>query len=274
MARLLFMFLFLTCSAFGVSKDEFTLLNPTPSRLMRELSTDRPDTTESPYTVDAGHYQVELSFVDFVYDQENGARSDTLTAMPMNLKAGLLNNVDLQLVLDPYVNQRTKAGGRSQRIDGFGDTSVRLKINLWGNDGGPTALALMPYIKFPTAADDLGNDDLEGGLIIPFAMDLPAGFSLGAMLELDIVRDTADRDYGLGILHTVTLGHELCLGFSGYIEYAGTSFIDVGATYEAVIGGGLTYPIGENVQLDGGINFGISDSAEDYNVFVGMSFRI
>jgi hypothetical protein len=36
-----------------VDKSQFHLFNPTPKALMRELSTDRPDQTESPYTVDA-----------------------------------------------------------------------------------------------------------------------------------------------------------------------------------------------------------------------------
>ena len=31
--------------------------------------------------------------------------------------------------------------------EGFGDMEIRLKHNLWGNDEGATALALMPFIK-------------------------------------------------------------------------------------------------------------------------------
>ena len=40
-------------------KAKYHLLNPTPREQMREMSTDRPDKTESPYTVDAGHFQIE-----------------------------------------------------------------------------------------------------------------------------------------------------------------------------------------------------------------------
>jgi len=40
-------------------KSSFHFFNPTPRSLMRELSTDRPDKTESAYTVDAGHFQIE-----------------------------------------------------------------------------------------------------------------------------------------------------------------------------------------------------------------------
>ena len=35
---------------------------------MREMSTDRPDKTESPYTVDAGHFQIEWDLFNFERD--------------------------------------------------------------------------------------------------------------------------------------------------------------------------------------------------------------
>ena len=35
-----------------IDKSQFNLFNPTPAALMRAMSTDRPDTTESAYTVD------------------------------------------------------------------------------------------------------------------------------------------------------------------------------------------------------------------------------
>lgn len=38
-------------------KSGYHLFNPTPTALMREMSTDRPDQTESAYTADAGHFQ-------------------------------------------------------------------------------------------------------------------------------------------------------------------------------------------------------------------------
>ena len=36
-------------------KRHYHLFNPTPRELLREMSTDRPDVTESAFTVDAGH---------------------------------------------------------------------------------------------------------------------------------------------------------------------------------------------------------------------------
>ena len=42
----------------------------------------------------------------------------------------------------------------------------------------------------------------------------------------------------------------------------------------AVLGAGVTCGLGPDVQLDAGVNLGLSHSADDYNVFVGLSFRI
>src|SRR3954469_16822345 len=76
-------------------KSQFNLFNPTPRDQMRELNTDRPDVTESPYTVDAGHFQLELSFVEYTYDDDGGNQINEFSLAPSNFKLGLLNNVDL-----------------------------------------------------------------------------------------------------------------------------------------------------------------------------------
>src|SRR4051794_28712490 len=68
--------------------DEGTANAPSGSQAenppLREMSTDRPDTTESPITVDAGHFQVEVDAVSMTRDQ---GVTDTAVAA-MNLKLG------------------------------------------------------------------------------------------------------------------------------------------------------------------------------------------
>src|SRR6185295_7327560 len=87
-------------------KSSYNLFHPTPRSLLRELTTDRPDKTESPYTVDAGHFQLEMDLVAYTYDRytdpAGGPRTESWAIAPFNIKAGLLNNVDLQLVVGTY----------------------------------------------------------------------------------------------------------------------------------------------------------------------------
>src|SRR5688572_26356852 len=123
-------------------KSGYHLFNPTPREHMREMSTDRPDTTESAYTVDAGHFQIEMDLASFTRDRHTPERdggSESWSFLNTNFKLGLTNNIDLQIVAPIYTHVR-------RGPEGFGDLTLRMKWNLWGNDGGPTALALMPFV--------------------------------------------------------------------------------------------------------------------------------
>src|SRR2546430_10535624 len=87
-------------------KRGYNLFLPTPQAFLRELSADRPDKTDCPFTVDAGHFQLEMDFANLTYNGPNSdrgkARFVAYEAAPMNLKVGLLNNLDFQLVYTPY----------------------------------------------------------------------------------------------------------------------------------------------------------------------------
>ncbi|SEH88045.1 transporter [Epilithonimonas hominis] len=54
---------------FGQSVQHYSLFKPVPKEQMRDMETDRPDVTESPYTIDAGHFQYETDMVRLIKDQ-------------------------------------------------------------------------------------------------------------------------------------------------------------------------------------------------------------
>ena len=58
-------------------KSEYTLFNPTPVDLWRPYNTDRPSKTDSPYTVDAGVFQIESDVANWTLDYEEGVRTRT-----------------------------------------------------------------------------------------------------------------------------------------------------------------------------------------------------
>ncbi len=257
-------------------KSQYHLFNPTPKNLMRELSTDRPDKTESPYTVDAGHYQVEASLIDYSYDHRNvqhsDARADNFSVMPVNIKAGLLNNADLQVVLNPYIEERSQDEGLIERKHGFGDVQTRLKVNFWGNDEGSSAFAAMPFIKFPTSTGNLGNDAVEGGLILPLAFSLPAGWNMGIMAEFDVSRND-QKDYYTDYIHSLTFGHQIIGDLSGYVEFFSSFNQQEDAGWVATFDAGFTYGLTADIQLDLGVNVGLTRAADDFNPFLGLSLR-
>ncbi len=263
-------------------KADFSLFNPTPRDQMRDLSPDRPDATESPITVDAGHVQIELSFFDYSRNKDDGNRQDARTFFDTNIKLGLTNHIDLQFVVAAHTIERTKtAGAISDTSEGLADAMLRLKVNLWGNDEGDprtpqglvgTALALMPFITIPTGSD-LSSDHLEGGLIIPFAIDLADNIGLGLMAEIDFIYDDEDDGYDIELVHSAVIGFDVVGPLGAYIEYVGILSSDGGTSYIAFLSTGLTFEVSENLLLDLGIRIGLNDDAEDFGIFTGMTVR-
>ncbi len=256
----------------SADKWRYHLFNPVPVALMREMSTDRPDATESPYTVDAGHFQLEASFFDYSRDQDAGASARSWTFGSLNLKAGLWNNVDMQIVLDSYTAERVTEDGHRATVAGFGDVQARLKINLWGNDEGKTALALMPFVKIPTSTA-LSNGRWEGGVIVPFAFEIMEGVDAGVMVEADFVYDEGRGGYETQWVHTATLGFGLTEKLGAFIEYRGVTSPESGFAYLAAFNTGVTFDVTDNLRLDAGVRLGLNDAAEDYGVFTGFSLR-
>lgn len=253
-------------------KSQFTLLNPTPPGLMREMRTDRPDVTESPYTVDAGHLQIESSFIEYSRDDEDEL-VQTYSVLPSNIRLGVTNNLEVAVNFQPLVLQRI-SNGSADSTSGVGSTELRLKANIWGNDEGDTALGVMPIVRLPSGPDVIGTDEVEPGIITALAVKLTEDLDLGFMAEVDFVRGPDDPSYETEFLHTMTLGFPIVGELSGYVEYAGLASTASGSGYAAFFDTGLTYALNDNMQLDGGVQVGLTDAAEDLTLFAGMSVRL
>lgn len=266
-------------SAQAPDKSGYSLANPVPRDVMRELSTDRPDKTESPYTVDAGHIQVELDFVTYTRDRSRrggeDSRTETFNVAPINFKLGLTNSTDLQIVFDSYLRETVtdRNAGTRERTQGVGDLTIRLKRNLWGNDGGTTALALMPFVKLPTNSEGLGNEAVEFGLIVPLAITVSERIGIGLMTEIDLLQESDGKGYAPSFVNSATIAFTLTDRLGLYTELFTERSAERGAEWVVTGDVGLTYAISDNIQLDAGANLGITDAADDINVFVGLSRR-
>lgn len=247
----------------------FALMSPVMANELRPLSTDRPDTTESPFTVDRGHWQMETEIASWTL---NGGNLDSYTLGEANLKYGLTDSTDLQVILPTYVHE-------SPGDEGFGDIQVRLKHNLWGNDDDSRmfslvpAMALMPYLKLPMARGNLGNGDLEGGLILPVAMEGPAGWSVGLMAQLDFLSDQDSGGVGLSPLVSIALGHDLIGGTAGFVELVGILSPEGNGNHEAYFNAGITWLQTDTLQWDAGIRAGLTSASADFSPFVGVSMK-
>jgi hypothetical protein len=254
-------------------KSGYTLFNPTPDADLRGFNTDRPPKANSPYTVDAGHFQYETDIAVFGYGDTNGVRTEDWIVLDPTLKLGLTNTIDAELQITPYESVATNSAMGNTTQSGFGDTYARLKINVLGDDHGPVAMALLPYIKLPTARSGLGNGRVEGGLILPISFSAPGGFTVIVMPEGDYLKDTADSGYHGAFDFLINISHPLDNRWTLFTEvFTAQSFH---ARYKSIytLDEALTYALSARLQLDFGGNFSLNGVAPRAQLFTGLSQR-
>src|SRR6476620_687888 len=91
-------------------KSQYTLFNPTPADCMREFDPDRPDVTDSPFTIDAGHIEFETGL--FSYDlsrpDHEGVVAEEFDIGATDIRLGITNYAELGLFVQPLNSVHTK----------------------------------------------------------------------------------------------------------------------------------------------------------------------
>ena len=172
----------------------------------------------------------------------------------------MTNNADFEVNV-PFAGVHTydTATAASSTLWGIGDTFVRSKINLWGNDGGDTAAAVIPYVKAPSAPIGIGNGAVEGGLIGPLAVTLPNSFTLVLVPEVDVLKNIADDGRHGNYVFDVNLSREVIKNVTAYVELWSDYNADPvqGATLMS-FDTAVAWVFLPNAQIDFGANFGIT----------------
>jgi hypothetical protein len=250
----------------------YSLFHPVPKERMREMETDRPGITESPFTVDAGHFQYETDLINLEKESSDTKKQKTLLLNHFNLKMGLTGGLSLQLGLESFGSQKETdlATGEKTTTTGIGNMNVRVKQNLLGNDGGKFAIAIMPYLNIPTAKYESGSR-VEAGLILPMQLELPSDWKLSMQLEGDRLKDTEGDALHTEFLQAVTISHEIIKDLDGMGEtYYTYNFKD--HSWANYLNGALQYGLGKNFKVDAGLSYGIQHDAEK-TYYLGMAVR-
>lgn len=263
-------------------KSRYTLFNPTPDRLLRDLTTDRPDTTESPFTVDAGRVQIETNLFGYARSRPDadGTVTDSDEIATTNVRIGLTHSAEVNVVWQPYgiVRSRPADPAEATRSSGIGGLDIRGKVNLWGNDSfekpGDTAFGLLPFVTLPTnRRNGISPEYVEGGLILPFALKLTDKFGLGLNTGVNFVKNDDTSSYRSEWLGSASLSYEWSENLGTYYEVAGRAGTQNPLGDVVVLATGFTYKLSKNLQLDGGVNFGVTRAADRINPFVGITMR-
>jgi hypothetical protein len=270
---LLFTVMSVPALAQDTSRSGYSIFKPMPRALMREeMEIDRPNITETPHTLEAGHFEYEADL--FKYRRETTKETSQRLSLynQANLKFGILTNTALQVIVQSYGKETNKdlTTGETHSTRGFGDITIRVKQNLLGNYKGNFSLALMPYIKLPTNRYS-DNQSHEGGLLVPIVVKLPKDWKIGMQVEGDYLKDDDTPSHHTELLHSMVISHVFFHKLEAFGEtYYTYNFKD--HHINNFLDAALELEITRDFKVDAGINYGLQKSAhKDY--FVGFALR-
>lgn len=227
--------------------------------------------TEVPETVQPGRFLLEVDALSLTIDREPGLKYTAFGAASTFLTTGVTSRLDVQLGAELYLTQKFDAAGFTERTSGIGDVYVRAKYRFYESNDTYTAVAVLPYVKIPTNSGGVGNDAVEGGVIVPFKTQLIGGFDFAAMTELAFLRNDNNDGYDSFWFASAYL-HRQVLKAIGLYGEAAVAKSSGGAPWEGTVGFGATLAVSERTWWDFAVYRGISSGAADWNHVLRFNF--
>jgi hypothetical protein len=234
------------------------------------ICADRPAKANAVCTVPAGRWQLETAAADWLRLEQGGSETETLLLGGSIAKLGLTDGSDLQLAFTPFV--RVSSDG--EHLSGVGDVTVRFKQRLTGSDSA-VQVAVIPFVKLPTAKKGIGNGKAEGGLALPvsFALVGPVTATLGPEVDLLADADGHGRRH-LAIVQVVNLSAPVASRLTLIGElWAGWNFDPQATVKQRSVDLAIAYAATGNLQLDAGANAGLTRDTPDVELYAGVSKR-
>lgn len=243
------------------------------SRGSGPICTDRPTKSNAACTVPKGMVQVEADLFSWTRIAAGPARADVLVYTNPVVKYGLSANSDIQLNFAPLVEARSRAGGQTVSQSGVGDLTLRFKQRLTG-PGDVVQVALLPFVKAPTAERGIGNGEWEGGLIVPVQMPVGSA-TLTLVPQLNLLADAlAPDNRHIEFQGVANLAYPIAARTTLAVELWTSQNWDPGGTVQQYSAdAAVSYLLGDELQLDVGGNFGLNRATPDLQIYVGVSAR-
>ncbi|MCM8781719.1 MAG: transporter [Candidatus Omnitrophica bacterium] len=245
--------------------------------LKGEVFAGRPLTTDDTETIETGHWEIEfgasyLKYVESSY--EDGKFSKKVfreTTLEVSAKYGILNNWDAGITI-PYIFADNP---EEKNLDGFEDIQIQTKYRLFEEKNILPYYALGVTLKTQSANEDkgLGTGQVEVGVNNIFSKEI-GNFTTHLNLGYNFLTKRKGQDdtfcYGLAWEYAL-LKEKLNLVGEIFGETNFKGDFDANPMSGLV---GLNYALTKQLAFDIGSNFGISESAPDYEVIAGFTLSL
>ena len=108
---------------------------------------------------------------------------------------------------------------------------------------------------------------------MPFNYALPGGFTLFGQTRIDVLDDPINGGNRVQWQNPIGVARTIAGKLSGYLEFYNAVSSEDGYPWVGTVDVGLIYQVTPDCSVDMNSFFGVTDSAPDYNVFIGFGRR-
>ena len=233
--------------------------NISMAQQLEPITADRPDQTESPFTVPKRYIQAEIGC-----SYENTRSHSSSILIPTTLiKYGLTNRLELRLI-----TELEQAKDVSKTYTGINPVKIGFKTTLIDEKGWIPTIAFLGHLYLaPVASKQNQLDFYAPAFRLSFEHTLSSKISLGYNMGAEWDGFTADPVF----LYTLTTGYAISEKLGSFIELYG--FMPQHDISDHHIDGGLTYLLNNNMMLDVSGGASIDSHSHSYFLSLGFSFR-
>lgn len=259
----------------------FLLINTSVfAQELPEISSDRPDQSESPDIVPLRSFQFEMGFDynKFETDIVNGMGDiskliiEEYETPEILIRYGLYKKLELRLATSVNITKEFDRNPEtfSSSTSDFGPIVAGLKVNLNEEHEGIPSIAFLAEVGMPGLTISGSKNYFNPDLRLCFGSTLTNNFSI----EYNIgVKSTSGFNSSTAGLYALSAGLDISeqtgifaevYGFVPFSKNKATHFID----------GGITFLLKKNIQLDASGGYALNSEGTEYFLDAGVTFRL
>lgn len=233
------------------------------------LDPDRPDASFSAKTVGAGRVQLETGAL-FERTRIAAEPTERRLAAETTLRIGVGGRFEVRVDGEPIVRLR----GAEEATD-VGDFRLGAKWRFLDatQDAAWPALALLPFVKLPTAPAPIGTGKADYGVLLLATFELPGDFGLDVNAGIAAIGQTRPSGHLLQALVSASLSRKLGAVLTGFGEIFYASREERSGRDQVGVDGGITWTVLPNIALDAAVGTSLYGRLPDVFVRAGGSVR-
>jgi hypothetical protein len=231
------------------------------SQTTTDIETDRPDQTETPFSVGKNMFQAENGFSIAKF------KNDMLYQNAVSLlRFGVSEKFELRAEIAHDVFNKESIGFNAK---GIAPIEIGIKANLLNEKGWRPKTSIITHLALPKVA----SNNFKGNYYAPsFRFTMQHSLSTKQSLSYNIGGEWGTDDGEFTPLYTLATGYDFSKLVYGYVELYG--FLPKNEIADHNLAGGFAFLVKPNVQFDISGGIGLTKTAIKNYWAMGLSFRL